>query len=262
MRVNRVAELLANNQTVVNGWISSNSPYGAEVLSHAGYDSVTIDLQHGMFGIESVVTMLQAVGSGPATPMVRCTKLDHAEIGKLLDAGAYGIICPSIDTAEQCEALVSACRYPPLGNRSYGPARGLLYGGQDYVSQADVTVQVWAMVESKTGLDNVRDIATVPGLNGIYVGPNDLAMSLGIAPAQVPTPSQIGDALSHVKQVAHKSGIAVGTFCGDIAMAKSMTIDGFDMVTPGNDMGLLKEAVAHRIAELRGTAFKPTTGGY
>lgn len=124
MRPNRVRELIGQQVTVVNGWVSCDSVYAAEVLSYAGYDTVTVDLQHGMFGLDWAIGLVQAVSAGPAVPMVRTSGLDPAAIGKLLDAGAYGLICPSIDDAQQCAALVAACRYPPTGKRSYGPARG------------------------------------------------------------------------------------------------------------------------------------------
>jgi 4-hydroxy-2-oxoheptanedioate aldolase len=254
MRTNRVREMIAAGTTVVNGWVSCESLYAAEVLSYAGYDAVTIDLQHGMFGLDGAVRLVQAVSAGPAVPMVRVSTLNPAEIGKLLDAGAYGLICPSIDSAEQCATLVAACRYPPTGGRSYGPARGVLYGGQDYVDAADDTVQVWAMVESKAALDHVEEIVAVPGLDGIYVGPNDLALSLGVTPATVPVAAEVTAALARVLAVAHAAGVAVGAYCADAQMARRLADDGFDLVTPGNDVVLLRDGVRSRLATIRGDA--------
>src|SRR6185312_4258289 len=131
---------MQQDEVVICGWLSTDSPYLAEVLSYGGYEAVTVDLQHGMYGIDRAVTLLQAVSAGPAVPMARCPSADTATIGKLLDAGAYGIVCPSVDTVEQAVAFVRACRYPPVGTRSFGPSRGLLYGGPDYVDRADETV--------------------------------------------------------------------------------------------------------------------------
>jgi len=264
MRVNRLQELFREGTTAVNAWISCDSPYVAEVLSHAGYDAVTIDLQHGMFGIDRAIALLQGVSAGPALPMVRCTQLDPAEIGKLLDAGAYGLICPSIDSAAQCAALVAACRYPPAGSRSYGPARGLLYGGPDYLQHADATVQVWAMVESRAALDHLEEIVVVPGLDGIYVGPNDLALSLGVAPATIPIAPAVEQALARVMTVAHAAGVAVGAYCADAEMARRLGDAGFDLVTPGNDVVLVKDSAEQRLAVARGTSApaRITAGGY
>ncbi|WLQ35194.1 aldolase/citrate lyase family protein [Streptomyces castrisilvae] len=262
IRANRVQELIHAGRTVVNAWVSSGSPYAAEALSHCAYDAVTIDLQHGMFGIDTAIALLQGVSAGPAVPMVRCTQLDPAEIGKLLDAGAYGIICPSIDTPQQCAELVAACRYPPLGRRSYGPARGLLYGGPDYPAAADRTVQVWAMVESATALENLDAILAVPGLDGVYVGPNDLALSLGVRPATVPMAPVVEQALARVATGAHAAGVAAGVYCGDAATARRMADIGYDLVTPGNDIVLLREAAGRRISEFHGSASPDGGGGY
>ena len=263
MRGNRVKELIDSGGFAVNAWVSCDSPYVAEVLSHAGYDAVTIDHQHGMFGIDRVVTLLQAVSGGPAMPMVRCSHLDLAEIGKLLDAGAYGVICPSIDTPEQCALLVAACRYPPVGRRSFGPSRGLLYGGPDYVEHANDTVQVWAMIESREALENLEEIVAVHGLDGVYVGPNDMALSLGVPPATSPIAPEVRDALARVLEVGHAAGIAVGAYCADAQAAAALVGEGYDLVTPGNDVVLLREGAAQRLADTRGNRSNRTSdAGY
>lgn len=261
MRTNRVRDLIAQKTPVINGWVSGESVYAAEVLSHSGYDAVTIDLQHGMFGLDQAVRLIQAVSAGPAVPMVRSSALNVAEIGKLLDAGAYGLICPSIDDAEQCAQLISACRYPPVGIRSFGPARGLLYGGPDYLGAANETVQVWAMVESRTALDNLEEIVGVSGLDGIYVGPNDLALSLGVPPATNPVAPEVTQALAKIRIAAHAAGIAVGAYCADARMARELADDGFDLVTPGNDMVILREGVSSRVAAIRDTDSQAAGGG-
>ena len=263
MRSNRVRELIDGGGFAVNAWVSCDSPYAAEVLSHAGFDAVTIDLQHGMFGLDRVIVLLQAVSAGPAMPMVRCSHLDLAEIGKLLDAGAYGLICPSIDTAEQCVELVAACRYPPTGRRSFGPSRGLLYGGADYVSRANETVQVWAMIESRQALDNLEKIVAVAGLDGVYVGPNDLALSLGVTPSSTPIAPEVRQALSRVLETGHAAGVAVGAYCGEAQLAAELVREGFDLVTPGNDVVLLREGAAQRLAVIRGERSSTTVdAGY
>ena len=261
MRPNRLRELRGRGETAVSAWVSCDSAHVAEVLSHAGYDAVTVDLQHGMFGLDGAVALLRAVSAGPAVPMARCSRLDPAEIGKLLDAGAYGIICPSVDSAAQCAEFVAACRYPPTGRRSFGPARGLLYGGPDYVAGADGTVQAWAMVESRASLDALDDILAVPGLDGVYVGPNDLALSLGAVPPAGGFAPEVDEALVRVLDRAHAAGVAAGAYCPDGASARRLASAGFDLVTPGNDVVLLKESAERRIAETRGNGTAGTTSG-
>jgi 4-hydroxy-2-oxoheptanedioate aldolase len=253
MRTNRLRDLLVSGETVVSAWMSIGSPYLAEVLSHCGYDTVTVDLQHGMFDLETAVTLLQAVGAGPATPMARCPSKDPAVIGKLLDAGAYGIVCPNINTADEALAFVRACRYPPQGERSFGPARGLLYGGPDYLEHADSTILTWAMIESASGLDNLDAILATPGLDGVYVGPNDLALSLGESPAAGAAPGRTAEALAHVARTARDAGRWAGVFCGDSEIALRMIELGYDLVTPGNDAGVMRQAAHERLAAVRGS---------
>ena len=261
MRSNRLKELFATGGTAVNAWLSANSPYQAEAFSHAGYDAVTVDLQHGMFGIDGAISLLQAVSAGPSMPMARTSTLDFAVIGKLLDAGAYGIICPSIDTAEQAARLVSYCRYPPTGIRSFGPSRGLLYGGPDYVEHADAEILVWAMVESATALADVDHIVATPGLDGIYVGPNDLALSLGVTPGLAVLPDVVEQALARILQATHDTGRLAGIYCADGAQARRLAELGWDLVTPGSDIALIKQAAASAIAEVRGVAHGAGPGG-
>lgn len=261
MRTNRLRDLLASGETVVSAWMSIGSPYLAEVLSHCGYDTVTVDLQHGMFDLETAVTLLQAVGAGPATPMARCPSKDPAVIGKLLDAGAYGIVCPNINSADEALAFVSACRYPPQGERSFGPARGLLYGGPDYLEHADSTILTWAMIESASGLENLDTILATPGLDGVYVGPNDLALSLGEPPAAGATPGRTAEALAHVARAARGAGRWAGVFCADSAIALHMIELGYDLVTPGNDVGVMRQAAHERIATVRGRGGPSRRGG-
>jgi 4-hydroxy-2-oxoheptanedioate aldolase len=251
LRSNDLRSAFAAGRSAVNGWVSSASPLAAETLSHAGFDCITVDLQHGMFGVDGAIALIHAVGSGPAMPMARCPSLDPTVIGKLLDAGAYGIICPSVDTADQAAALVAACRYPPTGRRSFGPARGLLYGGPDYVAHADETVLVWAMVESVESVANLDAILAVPGLDGVFIGPNDLALSMGHAPGGAQPVPPVAAAIERIRVTARSAGVRTGIFCASAELAARMIADGWDLVTPGNDMSILASAAAQRVATAR-----------
>jgi 4-hydroxy-2-oxoheptanedioate aldolase len=263
MRTNQLRTMFEEERVVMNGWVSIDSPYLAEVLSYSGYDAVTVDMQHGMFGLDGAVRLIQAVSAGPAVPLARCPSLDAATIGKLLDAGAYGIICPSIDTSQQAEALVDACRYPPIGNRSFGPSRGLLYGGADYVDKADETILVWAMIESVTALQNLDAILAVPGIDGVFVGPNDLALSFGERPGQADFSEAVWAALRLIADRAHRAGVRVGAFCGNATLGRALIASGYDLVTPGNDAGIIRDAVKERLGAIRSDTPAPrTAGGY
>ncbi len=167
MRPNTLRALHRDRRLIVNGWLSIGSSYVAELAAHQGYDSLTIDMQHGMVGFEACVGMCQAIATTGAIPMARPSENSPAEIMRLLDAGSYGIICPMISTAADAVRLVEACRYPPAGRRSFGPARGLLYGGLDYFTAANTEILVFAMIETVAALDNLDAILATPGLDGI-----------------------------------------------------------------------------------------------
>ncbi|MAY71653.1 MAG: 2,4-dihydroxyhept-2-ene-1,7-dioic acid aldolase [Halomonas sp.] len=251
MRHNGLKQLASQRTTAINAWLSSDSGYVAEVLGHCGFDAVTVDLQHGQFGIDAVPRLLQAISATPAMPWVRCSGNDMAELNKLLDMGAYGVICPMIETVEQARQLVSATRYAPLGRRSFGPARGLLYGGSDYLAHANEEVLVLAMIETQDGLENAEEILQVPGLDGIYIGPNDLALSLGISPATPWQESVLADHIHDLLELCQRYEKYSGIFCGDLAMAHAMQSAGVSLVTPGNDTQLMRSEAMQRIQMLR-----------
>lgn len=250
MRPNRLRAMHEAGEPIVNAWLSIGSPYCAEIVAHGGYHSATIDCQHGMMGFDMALAMLQAISTTETVPMVRCASNDAAQIMRLLDAGAYGVICPMVSTREQAEAFVGACRYPPTGSRSFGPARGLLYGGGDYLAHADGAVLTLAMIETAEGLANVEAIVDTPGLDGIYVGPNDLALTLGCAPAAESDDPVMTEAVERVRAATAAAGRITGIFCSGGAGAARRVREGFALVTPGNDAMLLKGAIKASLAEL------------
>lgn len=244
MRQNNLKSLLAKGEKITNAWLSIPSAYLAEGAGHQGFDSVTVDLQHGMIGFETAVSMLQAISATPAVPLVRAPSNAPEAIMHLLDAGAYGVVCPMISTKAETECFVAACRYPPVGSRSFGPARGKLYGGPDYFDAANDQILAIPMIETAQALENIDDILAVPGVDMIYVGPNDLALDLGEKPGAELNEGATKDAIKHILSRAKSAGISTGIFCGDAELAKRRADEGFDLVTPGNDFGLLMSAMA------------------
>ncbi|WP_137752236.1 aldolase/citrate lyase family protein [Sphingopyxis sp. L1A2A] len=240
MRSNKLRQLKAEGRPIVNAWLSIGSAYAAEAVAHQGFDAATVDCQHGMIGFETAILMLQAISSTDAIPLVRPSGLVPSEIMRFLDAGAYGIICPMISTARDAADLVSACRYPPDGTRSFGPARGLLYGGADYLDGANRELLVFGMIETRAGLDNLEDILGVQGLDGIYVGPNDLSLALGHRPENESSVSEVADAIELVRRRTVEAGKIAGIFCSNGPAAAMRVAQGFDLVTPGNDAALLR----------------------
>jgi 4-hydroxy-2-oxoheptanedioate aldolase len=254
MRPNRLRDLKAAGTPIVNAWAALPSGYAAEIIAHAGHDAVTIDCQHGMMGFDTAFAMLQAVSTSDAVPLVRPSGLVPAEIMRWLDAGSYGIICPMISSVDEARALVAACRYPPAGQRSFGPARGLLYGGSDYFDHANNEVLVLAMIETREGLADAEAIAAVPGLDGIYIGPNDLSLALGEPPLSGSATPVVRAAIERIRAACAANGGIAGIFCADGAAAATRIAEGFDLVTPGNDANWLKAAAAAAARAARGAA--------
>jgi 4-hydroxy-2-oxoheptanedioate aldolase len=182
MRENTIRTIWQAGGAVLNGWLSIPSSWTAELMAHQGWDSLTVDTQHGLIGYDVALPMLQAISTTSTMPLARVAWNEPAGIMKLLDAGAFGIICPMINTRAEAEAFVGACRYAPQGYRSAGPTRASIYAGADYLQQANASIITLAMIETAQAVQNVDDIMSVTGLDGIYIGPSDLAISLGLAP--------------------------------------------------------------------------------
>lgn len=257
MRKNLLKTRLAAGEPIVNGWLAIASAYSAEVMGHQGFDSVTVDLQHGMIGFDAAVAMLIALSSTPAVPLVRVSKNDYALVMQLLDAGAYGVICPMISTPQQAQDFASFCRYPPMGQRSFGPARGLLYGGADYFAHANTEILALAMIETQEAVGNIDAILATSGIDGIYVGPNDLSLAYNQQPASEPKDPALADLIVDLAARARAARRIAGIFCSSGTAAAQRLTDGFHMVTPGNDVGLLSGASKAAIATARGATAAP-----
>ena len=253
MRSNRVRERWERGEAALSGWLSIGNSYSAEIVGMSGMDCVTVDLQHGMSDVGVMIGMLQAISATPASPFVRVPNAEPGIIMKALDAGSYGIICPLVNSAAEARALVEASSYPPRGRRSFGPSRGLLYGGPDYPDHADDTVVRLAMIETVEGLADLEAICAVPGLDGIFVGPNDLGLNMGRGTAADPTDPDVCEAISHCLRVVKRAGKHAGLFCPSGATAARRGREGFDFLVPNSDANLLKLALSREIQDARGT---------
>lgn len=242
MKPNRLREIWAEGRAVLNGWCSIGSPVVAEAFAGCGWDSVTIDAQHGLLGYSEMLAMLQAVNASGVGTIVRVPWNAPWEVMKALDAGASAIICPMVNDAAECRTFVEACRYPPQGNRSFGPTRAGLINGPDYASAANAHVVALAMIETRAGLDNVEAIVATPGLDGIYIGPSDLSLALGGQPDQdSQDPMRLG-AFDRILAACKARGLKVGVHTTSVAYSQAMIERGFDLVTVGADMGYLMRA--------------------
>ena len=250
MANNKVKQVWASGKAVVNAWLAIPSGFSAEVIAQCGFDSVTVDMQHGVQDYLSMVQCFQAMDKHPVTPMVRVPWNEPGIIGKVLDGGAYGVICPMINTKAEAEAFVAACKYPPVGTRSNGPVRAAIYGGPTYQQTANDEVLVLPMIETRTALDNLEAILDVPGIDAIYIGPSDLGFSLGLPPRldrEEPEVLKIYERLLHE---TGKRGIKAGVHCGAADYAVRMLKMGFRLVTVGSDAAFIAQRGRQAVADV------------
>ncbi len=250
MRANRLKQIWAEGRAAINGWCSLPGGFSAELMASHGWDSVTIDTQHGVIGYSEMLAMLQAVSTTEATPLVRVSWNQPGEIMRALDAGAYGVICPMINDAAECAAFVQACRYPPQGFRSSGPTRAAVYGGGDYQAHANDEILTFAMIETAAGLANLDAIVATPGLDGVYIGPSDLSLALGGPPGQDSSDPTLMAAFDKILAGCKAAGVRTGVHAASTAYAKLMFERGFDLVTGGIDARYMA-AGRRDVAELR-----------
>jgi 4-hydroxy-2-oxoheptanedioate aldolase len=251
MRANRLREIWKSGGAAINGWLSIANSFSAETMAHQGWDSLTADLQHGMVDYQDMIPMLQAVSTTATVPMVRVPRLEPGILMKVLDAGAYGVICPMVSTREDAENLVDWTHYPPRGSRSFGPARGLLYGGPDYPKYANETIVTFAMIETREAIDSLDDILTVEGLDAIYVGPSDLSLSLGCTPTFDDVDPKAAEAIDHILARAKAHGVVAGIHNMTAESALKRIAKGFQFVTVGSDARLMAAASQGVMAKMR-----------
>ena len=263
---NRLKQIWASGQPALNGWCSIGNSFTAEIMAAQGFDSVTVDMQHGALDYSHLLPMFQAMRASGATLMARVPWNEPGVIMKALDAGAYGIICPMINTAEEAARFVSYLRYPPLGQRSYGPTRVSFAAGANYAAEANGEILAFAMIETADGMANLDAIAATPGLDGLYVGPADLTLSLSqgrLAPGFDREEPEMIAALQRIVAACRTNKIRAALHCGTPDYAARTTAWGFDMVTIGGDSRFLAAAAGATVAGFRKLTVSPDSkGGY
>ncbi len=249
---NKLKTLWSQGKPTINGWLAIPSGFAAETMAQGGFDSITVDLQHGVQDYLSMVACFQAMQVHPVLPMVRVPWNEPGIIGKVLDAGAYGVICPMINTKEEAENLVRFMRYPPKGARSNGPIRAAIYGTAGaYQATANDEILCMPMIETQQAIDNLDAILDVPGIDAVYIGPSDLAFSRGGTPALDQEGQQAMDTYKQILDATKKRGQFAGIHCGKPEYAARMLKMGFNMVTLSNDAGLLLNAAKAAVGVAR-----------
>ena len=261
MRENRLRSIWKAGGAVVNGWLAIPAGFSAETMAHQGWDSLTIDLQHGLIDYQAATSMLTAISTTATVPVVRVPWLEPGILMKALDAGAYAVICPMVNTAQDAERLVEYTHYPPRGSRSNGPIRALLYGGADYQKHANDTVVVFAMIETRQALDNLDAILSVKGLDAVYIGPSDLSLALGCNPTFDDVDPPVAAAIDLIVAKAKEHGLVAGIHNGTPEAALRRIAKGFQFVTVSSDARLMAAGAQQVMAKMRqGLPARPASG--
>jgi len=252
MRENAAKAKWRRGEVTHGAWLSIPSAFSAETVAHAGFDWVCIDMQHGVIDYQVAVTMLLALSTGDCTPIVRVPWNEPGIIGKMLDAGAMGIIVPMVNSIEEARAAVAACRYAPIGARSYGPTRAALYSGADYFDHANAQVACIPMIETKRALDDLDAILDVPGIDAVYVGPADMSITLGLPPG-MDNGGAFEEARLRIAAACAKRGIAPGIHA-NASLAAKHAAAGYQMITITSDIAAIATSAAADLASVRSGA--------
>ena len=259
MKKNKIINILSDQKAILNAWLSIPNSFTAEAMSKMGWDSVTIDMQHGQNDYSSSISMLQAISISNAIPFARIPWNEPGIIMKMLDLGVLGIIAPMINTKKECEDFVSYCNYPPKGQRSFGPMRAQLIYGSDYYEKANDNIISLAMIETKEAVKNIDGILSVPNLTGVYIGPGDMNSSYGLKPKfdvkDGPTYVNIRMIAKKVKEYGKIAGIHNGT----TAYAKEMIELGYQFVTISSDFRSMSTYAQRIIDEMKNTKNNTTS---
>jgi len=263
VRKNKLKEIFKKGGSAINGWLQIPNSFTAELMANQSWDSLTLDMQHGVIDYSHAISMLQAISTTNVVPLARVNWNEPGQIMKILDAGAYGIICPMVSNRKEAENFVQACMYPPRGYRSYGPIRGLVYGGPDYADEANNEILKFAMIETKESLDNLDEIMQTPGLDGIYIGPADLSLAIGEKPSfDKPEGDPVYEVIMKILEHAKKNKIIAGIQNGQPEYADKMIKKGFQLVTIGTDQRFMTAAAKAALGIIRKDQKKDTGKGY
>lgn len=248
--IKNISKILQKKTHILNGWLSIPNSFTAEAMSKMGWDTITIDLQHGQNDYSTSISMLQAMTNSDVIPFARVPWNEPGIIMKLLDIGILGIIAPMINNKKQCEDFVSYCKYPPVGQRSFGPMRAQLVYGQDYFENANNAISTFAMIETKEAVENIDEILSVPHLTGVYIGPADMSSSFGLKPKFDVTEDPVFSSIKMIAKKANEKGKFAGIHNGTTNYAKKMIELGFKFLTVSSDFRSMSSHAQNIVDEM------------
>ena len=260
---NNILEIFNNNDFVLNGWLSIPNSFTAEAMSKMGWDSITIDLQHGQNDYATSLSLLQAISHSNVVPFARVPWNEPGIIMKMLDLGVMGIIAPMINTKQECEDFVSYCNYPPIGQRSFGPMRAQLIYGSNYYEKANNNIISFAMIETKEAVENIDEILSVPNLTGVYIGPGDMSSSYGKKPQFDVKEDPVYSNIKMIASKAREKGKIAGIHNGTSDYAKEMIKFGYQFVTVSSDFRSMTTHAQSIVNEMKSNIkFRDSTSAY
>ena len=251
MRTNTAKQTMLQGKPAFGFGLGLGSPAAVEALSHTGIDFFLLDRQHGAWGDESTTAALIAMNAGSAVPMARVARNDYTLIGRLLDEGMLGIIVPMVHTPEEAKAAADACRFPPIGTRSWGWGRARVYGS-DYAEWIDEQLFVAVQIESIQAVNNAEAILATPGVDGCWLGPSDLALSMGIAPSVMFQREEHARAIERVLEACRNTGKIPGFAGSSPQHGLELAKQGFQFITAGSDVGFLLGGAAAAVKLFKG----------
>jgi 4-hydroxy-2-oxoheptanedioate aldolase len=251
-----LARRLRAGETVYGAWCMLASPLVADAVAREGFTAAVLDMQHGMWDTASIIAGIGALHNAGATPLVRVPLNDFAFVSRALDFGAEAIIMPMINSADDARQFANAAKYPPAGERSWGPGRAMALQGKsvpvDYLREANEGTLTLAMIETQAALTNVDAIAATPGIDALFIGPYDLSTTLCGGKAQDVQAPEVERAIDKICAAASKAGKIPGIYCRDAERALAMAKRGFKFITVGNDAGFLHDGAAAQVKALKG----------
>ena len=253
MRVNTAKRKLQEGEATIGTWLATGSPLVAEMLAHQGFDWLNVDMEHNAIDLQTTQSLFQAIATTDTIPFARVPWNDPQIIKRVLDIGAYGVVVPTVETVDQAEQAVGACRYPPEGYRGMGTIRGRLYGGDDYAEQANKEICVVLMLETKTAVDNADEILKVPGIDAVFIGPNDLAASMGLPLGLDNAHPDHVAAVESIRQSCENAGVPSGIHCAGAASVNQRIDEGFQWIALSSDAGFMTGQASAEIKTLNWT---------
>lgn len=250
-----LAQRLRAGDIVFSGWSTLASPLTAETLARDGFPAVVLDSQHGLWDTASLIAGVAAVHHGGAAPVVRVPLNDFALVSRALDFGAEAIIAPMINTPDDARRFAAVAKFPPAGERSWGPQRAMVLQDRsvttEYLREANEKTLTFAMIETPTALGNVEAIAATAGIDALFIGPYDLSTALSGGKAQDVEAPDVEKAIDRICAAAQKAGKIPGIYCRDAKRAVAVAKRGFRFITIGSDMGFLREGIAMQMQVLK-----------